>query len=741
MSGRRAGLEEVAPPRAPSSAAADDHQHRANACNAEYLRSRRRVTKSAVIGLTVAAIPYLWVLWGGRFDPFRTDLEGGTTRYARFFDWQARALFHGNWALPKGALGVEAFVIHGRQYMYFGPLPSLLRMPVLALTSSLDGKLTAPSLLLAWLVTGLFTSLLVWRVRLNLRGPVTVSRAESVSIGVLIATIMSGSVLLYLASLPWVFNEDYAWGVATGIAALFALLGVLERPSTRRVVATGALTLAATLSRSTVGWGVVIAVALTAMWFGSGRGGVTEHRWWRPVLLAGVIPLVVGCIINWIKLGVLFGIPMSTQIYTTMNAHRRQVLALNGGRLWSPTFLPSTMWAYFRPTGLRLTPVFPFITLPAVPSGSVTSAVLDQTYRTASLPTSMPLLFLLAGFGLIVAFRRGKLRQAGPVRIVLFGAGASTAGVFLWGYIANRYLADLMPVVILASIVGLIELWRRLDAKGPRLRRRILVAIAALGVFGIAANLAITSTPQDPFAWGGKRIHDYVATQKAISDLTGHPLGRYITRATQLPNLAPADQLYVIGNCDALFLSTGEAAVTWAPVEIRELGVDITFHGVRPARPVPIVTVGNGPTTTVTIEENQAGLIRFAADTPRHEESLWLKVVPNRRYRLRVINDYASSPTAALPAWPGLFGEIGKVPNLRGVDLWLNDAQVLNWRTSVRQPQTIHPFPATPNGPPPPYTIGTLRSPPRTLCQSLIGQRASGRPPLRGQAASSSKRN
>jgi hypothetical protein len=740
MSGRRAGLEEVAPPRAPSSAAADDRQHRANGGDAEYLRSRRRVTKASLIGLACAAVPYLWVLWGGRFDPLRTDLTGGGSRYSQFFDVQARALLHGNWAVPKDSLGVEAFIIHGRSYMYFGPLPALLRMPILAFTHALDGRLTAPSLLLAWLVTGLFTSLLVWRARLVLRGPASVSRAESISIGVLIATIMSGSVLLFLSALPWVYNEDMAWGIATGIAALFALLGVLERPSTRRVVVAGALTLAATLSRSTIGWGVVIAVALAAMWFASGRGGVEQRRWWRPVLGVGIIPLAIGCIINWMKLGVLFGIPMSTQVFTQLNAHRRQVLAANGGRLWSINFLPSTIWAYFRPTGLRLTPVYPFITLPAVPSGSVTSAMLDQTYRTASLPMSMPLLFLLGCGGLLVAFRRRAPREFGPVRIVLLGAGAASAAIFLWGYIANRYLAELMPVVIVASIVGLIELWRRLDTKGPRPRRRALVAIALLGVFGIVANLGITSTPQDPFAAGGRRIHDYVATQKTISDVTGHPLTRYITRGTQLPKLADADQLYVVGDCDALFISTGEAAVTWVPVEVRELGVDIRFHGIHPTRPVPIATVGTGPTTTVTIEENRGGQIRFVADTPQHEESLWLNVVRSHPYRLRVINDYASPPTATPPGSHPAGPSGVAAAKLRAVDLWLNDAQVFVWRTTSRDPQMILPFPSTPSGPTAPYTIGGSRSPPRTLCQSLIGDGTKAAAP-RAQSASSSKRN
>src|SRR5712692_8176453 len=122
---------------------------------------RRRFTIAALIGLGVALIPYLWVLWDHRLDPLRTAWPDGT--YSNFYDVQARALFHGHWNVPKGSLNIEAFVVGGKDYMYFGPFSSLLRMPVLAVTDRLDGQLTALSMLLAWLVTGLFSALLLWR--------------------------------------------------------------------------------------------------------------------------------------------------------------------------------------------------------------------------------------------------------------------------------------------------------------------------------------------------------------------------------------------------------------------------------------------------------------------------------------------------------------------------------------------------------------------------------------------------
>ena len=132
-------------------------------------------------------------------------------------------MFHGHLYVTRGSFGEETFIHDGHHYTYFGVFPSILRMPVLLFTHSLDGRLSALSILLSWLITGLFSVLLLWRVRLFVRGPVTLGWAEATSYGVLVATILGGSVLVYLAASPWVYTEDIAWSVALTIGSLFAL--------------------------------------------------------------------------------------------------------------------------------------------------------------------------------------------------------------------------------------------------------------------------------------------------------------------------------------------------------------------------------------------------------------------------------------------------------------------------------------------------------------------------------------
>ena len=158
-------------------------------------------------------------------------------------------MFHGHLSLPPADLGIEGFVHDGRTYTYFGIFPSLLRMPILLLTSRFDGDLTAPSMGLAWLMTALFSSLMLWRLRIVTRGRAVLGRAEAASFGVLVATIMGGSVIVYLAATPFVFNEDFVWSIPLTVGSLFTLLGVMERPSAGRVWASGILILLANLNQ------------------------------------------------------------------------------------------------------------------------------------------------------------------------------------------------------------------------------------------------------------------------------------------------------------------------------------------------------------------------------------------------------------------------------------------------------------------------------------------------------------
>jgi hypothetical protein len=563
---------------------------------------RRRYTWASLIALGLTVVPFLWILWS---DWGPLNLLRPTLLEDNYYDLQARAMFHGKLSVATGSLGLEGFVHDGRTYTYFGLFPSLLRMPLLAVTSSLDGKLTPSAMLLSWLLTGLFTSLLFWRVRYMVRGDSVMGRLEAAGYGVLIATVMGGTVWMFLASVPYSFNEDIGWSICLTIGSLFMLLGVIERPTWRRVVASGLLVLCANLDRSTTGWAVAVCAGLIAVWFLLGRAGPENRRWFLPVLAVGVIPVVISCIVNYAKFGVWFGVSNTEQVWTHINAYRRRFLAANHGAEEGLIFVPTNLVTYFRPDGLSISRVFPFVTLPTRPPTGLSGVLFDKLYRTDSITASTPLLFLLSIWGFVTAFRPKAIGQVAKTRLLLLAAGSACAALMLWGYIAPRYLGDFVPFLALASAVAVADIFRRLQGRRRSVRFTVFGVITVLAAFSIVANIGTAIVPND--LWTPQQVTNYVQAQKSVSDLTGHPLHATVSSDGTLPAWGPAGQIVIAGRCDAMYISNGEnwystvpdqefIRSAWMPVEYGyKFQHDYELRVANVTRPetVPLQRTGN----------------------------------------------------------------------------------------------------------------------------------------------------
>lgn len=586
----------------------------------------RRFVWAVIVGSIVAAVPYSWFLmdeWWGTLHPFRLVNPDD------FYDLQAEAILHGHLWVPKASLSIEGFIHDGRTYTYFGLLPSLLRIPVLAIAPKTIGRLTAPSMLLAWVLTALLIGLLIWRVRIMLRGSVPMGRAEAVSIGVLVASVLGGSILLFIAAAPWVYNEDMAWMVVVTLATLFALLGVLERPSRRRVTLAGVLMIAGALARPTASLACVVGAALMAAWFFRGRSTTEQRRWALPMLAVALVPFALTCAINWLKFGTTInGLPLADQVWTHIDAHRRAFLAATGGEGYSFHFLPSMLLAYLQPFALRIQSTFPFLSLPVYPPRVVGGYLVDIFYPTPSITATMPLLCLLSLWAVIISFRPHASRGAMLMRIPLIIGVLATAVDFVLGYIATRYLADFLPFLVLGSAVGIVELSRHWEGRRRSVRRIGVGAVVVLAIFGLVANAGIALTPTTE--WLPSQSANYVRAVKAVSDITGDPLAKQIERGTSMPYWAPAGDLFIAGNCQGLYLSSGEPVNiapwlqeehrTWVPVEQGE-GINttfkLTFNGpvARLGSGVPILKMGGD---TISVRSAGQGKMRFVLGDPRH---------------------------------------------------------------------------------------------------------------------------
>jgi hypothetical protein len=555
---------------------------------------------------------------GGTFEFFTS------VPFSNFYDVQARSLLHGTWSMPASVLSIEGIRTGGRTDMYYGPVLALLRLPVLVFTHRLDGRLTEPSLLIGFVVALTMAMLLSWRIRHLVRGPVPVGRREAVLTAAFVVLVGLGSVLLFLGTTAQVYEETEMWGAAWALGAFFALVGVVDRPSPGGVVATGVFTTLAMLTRVSVGIGTEVAVGLVAAVYLITWGSTRARRWESAALRLGRacgvrvadapgrfglglvaavgVPLGLYVAINQIKFDTPFTVPFNRQVFSLENAHRKAVLASNGGSLFGWKYVPGNLVQYARPDALAFTRLFPWIMFPGK-ALIIDHVVYDVRDWTSSVPAAMPVLFLLAVVGVIAVYRPHRERphrpstsgRIGALRLVLVGAAAGTLGVLIESFVAERYLADVMPLVVLAALAG----WHHAAARWPKYpgtaRRVGAVVLAVLALLELGTNFSLALFYQrelGPVITIPQRA-GMVSFQEGVDrTLVGDPAPG-VQFVSRLPARAAALDLAVVGACSGVYQFDGQS---WQPVELGTRGgafrLEVTFPPTRRGLRQPLVVTG-----------------------------------------------------------------------------------------------------------------------------------------------------
>jgi hypothetical protein len=604
-------------------------------------QSRRRFACGSSVGIAVSGAAFSWLVTGGTFQ-FLRSLPG-----SNFYDVQARSLLHGTWSMPASVLSIEGIRTDGRTDMYYGPVPALLRIPVLIFTHRFDGRLTEPSLLIAFLLALIFASLLSWRIRCMVRGSAGVSRLEAGLTAVLIAVIGLGSVFFFLGTTALVYEEAEMWGAALALGAFYALVGFLDRPSIARLVATGVLATLAMMTRGSVGAGPLVAIGLAAVlylftWVSTraprrrprarrltqmfGVRVADASGWFGVGLIAALgIPSAIYVAINEIKFDTPFSIPLNHQVISIANVHRQAVLAANGGSLFGLKFLPTNLLQFIRPDALTFTRLFPWIFFPG--KAQVLGHLLYDTRDwTSSIPASMPVLFILGVVGVFVVWRRtgsplrshdaGSAPEIAALRLPLIGAAAGTVGILIIAFIAQRYLADAMPLLLLAALTG----WHFVNSRWAvtsitaRTVGTVLLVVLTLFELWTTFSLSLFYQRELGSAISIPQRAGMVSFQQQVNQsLFGGPAPgvRFVSR---LPTHAVALDLAVVGNCAGVYQFDGN---TWQPVELGSRGGALRFEVTFPRtsrglRQPLLVTGGSTPQDVVAVTWEGGDRYRFS---------------------------------------------------------------------------------------------------------------------------------
>ena len=509
----------------------------------------RRITLAATV---------LFALLVTRWQPWDLFDRGGFS--TDFYDAQAHAFLRGRLDVAPEVAGPEGFLIDGRTYLYYGPMLAFARLPFTLFGHWVDGRLSAASMVLAFFLACTATSHLARRVGALLGGG-SPRRDATLVAAVACSPAMS------LAGWNSVYDETEMWAFALFLATAVMALRLWASPSRRTLAPALALACATVLTRSSVGFGALATVGLVGvlLWrrdrriaIGAGAGAV-----------AGVLLNVA---VNLAKFGTLLDLPADRQLLSLQNPARAAWFAGNNGSFFSIRFLPTTVVQYLRPDALRVERLVPFVRFgPAATEFG--SYPVEGNTPASSHTASATLLFVMAVIGAWVVVRR----RSWPLAALFAGALVAAAPSFLIGFIANRYLTDMLPALVVPAAAAAAVFRLPAGTFGNLCRW----SVVGLAMWGLWVNVALgtwTQNLKDPgFTELRYRLDDAVfgGAPPAVIDLR--------------PDVeVPRDGVVAIdGDCLGLYIAEQGG---WVPLELADGVRRIRGSADPDGDPVSIIT-------------------------------------------------------------------------------------------------------------------------------------------------------
>ena len=504
---------------------------------------------------TLTAVVVFWLI-ATCLQPWHLFDKGPYT--TDFYDAQARSLTHGHLNVPANVAGIEGFEIDGKTQIYFGIGPAIMRLPFSGVSSVFDRRLSLLSELLALSVLGLAAARLLKRAK-SLVTNAPDGAAWWFGAFAVVATL--GTPLLFFTSRALVYHEAELWGAAAGLAGLDLVIRWWRVPTRRHLIEAVALAAFALSCRPSSGAGPALALGL----FGLALAWKREWRRSLAVLVAAVIPFLGFALVNWLRFRSASDVPFPLQVFSKFNSERQAALAANNGSLFGLKFVPTNVARYFSPFAFQWDRLFPFVTWPAKAT-IIGNARFDTIDHTGSFPTSAPVLFLFGLVGAWWTIVRDRTRQWSAIAVAAIVATTST---FTFGYLAHRYLADLVPVFVVLAAPGVWIVARQAKTWRRWIRRTVVVAMTLLFAFGFWNQLGLAITARAfsilPSESGARSFADF---QYEIDEMYfgGAAPAVIYSEDGQLPSGAAPGTIVIMGDCDAVYRTDGYG---WGPLERR----------------------------------------------------------------------------------------------------------------------------------------------------------------------------
>lgn len=446
--------------------------------SANFFVSRRFV---AFCGGVMVFYVYGWLTkWS--FDP------SVTSRADYFFTAQADALLRGRlWVDPKSMDSVnECFYIAGKCYGYYGLTPSILRIPLLVMTGQTTESL---AFLMVPIASGLAFGASLDLCR-QFAKPMAHQLRGVVFMCVAALALGPGSVLILLTD-PFMYQEAILWSIAGVMLAANCYWRWLQSGNTRYLkFSVMFCVLAAGARPTTVFVGVVLGFCL----FITQRKRVSIRS---NIAVAALGFVILPALFSFGTLFAKFGQPsLPTNAYRNPTGVEIDsdspsipcILPIEN----HPKFVPTNLFAYFRPDAVRLFGDWPYVRFRfAWCNGSIAPTYLwpvkvGDMYveKTTSLTNTMPIPLLAAGMASFVAVRQRRTKELA----LLVAVATSGLLACMTVGMTSRYLGDFYPLLATGLAMSATMLG---SAKQKSTLIALLCAVIVLIPWSLLANASL----------------------------------------------------------------------------------------------------------------------------------------------------------------------------------------------------------------------------------------------------------
>ncbi|MFM8304817.1 MAG: hypothetical protein ACKOA9_11060, partial [Actinomycetota bacterium] len=284
--------------------------------------------------------------------------------------------------------------------------------------------------------------------------------------------------------------------------------------------------------------------------------------------------------VNYAKFGTLLSAPLEKQdVLARISPRRRAALAATGNSLFGFEYIPTNLVQYLRPDGIGFRITFPWITF-SRPPHIFGGAVYDNIEVSASITATSTFLVLLCIPGVVsmVRSRADAVPSVAVFRIPLLSAALATSSTVAIAVIFQRYEGDFVPVLVLGAAPGLAWLGAWLVHRRWWTQGAVAVVLTLCALWTLWATTSVTLIYQREVSafQSAEARAKFLDFQLDVNGRLGLAAPT-VRRGPRLPESRewtlsgnpPQGELFVVGDCRRLYISTGQG---WELVERRIAG-------------------------------------------------------------------------------------------------------------------------------------------------------------------------